>query len=91
MTSKFISNLISHLVANNPKISILNVIREAQVGMARTEANKNIESYIYLAKIPLEKCTLLHDGEHRHGVMTTNISEAHDSILKKARVSLLKA
>ncbi|KAI5656406.1 hypothetical protein M9H77_25199 [Catharanthus roseus] len=38
-----------------------------------------------------EKWTLLHDDGHRHGIMTTNISEALNSVLKKARVLSLKA
>ncbi|KAI5683860.1 hypothetical protein M9H77_05088 [Catharanthus roseus] len=105
MTTKFISKLISHLVANDPEISVSNVIQEVQVllQMAGTEVKiwkfehvmsekiqkRNIEDYIYLAKINLEKWTLLHDGGHRHEVMTTNISEGLNSVLKKARESYL--
>ncbi|KAI5682499.1 hypothetical protein M9H77_03727 [Catharanthus roseus] len=51
---------------------------------------RNFEAYIYLAKIDLEKWTLLHDGEHRHGMMATNILEALNSVLKKTRVLSLK-
>ncbi|KAI5656445.1 hypothetical protein M9H77_25238 [Catharanthus roseus] len=36
-------------------------------------------------KFDAEKWTLLHDGGHRHGIMTTSISEALNSVLKKAR------
>ncbi|KAI5661908.1 hypothetical protein M9H77_21231 [Catharanthus roseus] len=42
-------------------------------------------------KLDAEKWTLLHDGGHRHGIMTTNISEALNGVLKKARVLPLKA
>ncbi|KAI5654023.1 hypothetical protein M9H77_31210 [Catharanthus roseus] len=35
---------------------------------------RNIDAYIYLMKLDLEKWILLHDGGHRHGIMTTNIS-----------------
>ncbi|KAI5649249.1 hypothetical protein M9H77_35254 [Catharanthus roseus] len=52
---------------------------------------RNIYAYIYLMKLDPEKWTLLHDGGHRHGIMTTNISEALNSVLKKARVLPLKA
>ncbi|KAI5677989.1 hypothetical protein M9H77_08939 [Catharanthus roseus] len=52
---------------------------------------KNVDAYIYLVKIDLDKWTLLHDGGNRHGIMTTNISEALNSVLKKARVLPLKA
>ncbi|KAI5682607.1 hypothetical protein M9H77_03835 [Catharanthus roseus] len=53
--------------------------------------DRNVDAYIYLMKIGAEKWILLHDGEHRHGIMTTNISEALNSVLKKARVLPLKA
>ncbi|KAI5650361.1 hypothetical protein M9H77_36366 [Catharanthus roseus] len=46
---------------------------------------KNVDAYIYLMKLDAEKWTLLHDGGHRHSIMTTNISEALNSVLKKAR------
>ncbi|KAI5659637.1 hypothetical protein M9H77_28430 [Catharanthus roseus] len=48
---------------------------------------RNMDVYIYLMKLDPEKWTLLHDGEHRHGIMTSNIPEALNSVLKKARVS----
>ncbi|KAI5675971.1 hypothetical protein M9H77_06921 [Catharanthus roseus] len=46
---------------------------------------RNVDAYIYLMKLDAEKWTLLHDGGHRYGIMTTNISEALNSVLKKAR------
>ncbi|KAI5668646.1 hypothetical protein M9H77_18499 [Catharanthus roseus] len=52
---------------------------------------RNVDAYIYLMKLDPEKWTLLHDGSHRYGIMTTNISEALNSVLKKARVLPLKA
>ncbi|KAI5681859.1 hypothetical protein M9H77_03087 [Catharanthus roseus] len=52
---------------------------------------RNVDAYIYLMKLDPEKWILLHDGGHRHGIMTTNISEALNSVLKKARVLPLKA
>ncbi|KAI5676321.1 hypothetical protein M9H77_07271 [Catharanthus roseus] len=52
---------------------------------------RNVDAYIYLMKLDAEKWTLLYDGGHRHGIMTTNISEALNSVLKKARVLPLKA
>ncbi|KAI5682628.1 hypothetical protein M9H77_03856 [Catharanthus roseus] len=50
-----------------------------------------VDAYIYLMKIDAEKWTLLHNGRHIHGIMATNISEALNSVLKKARVLPLKA
>ncbi|KAI5683465.1 hypothetical protein M9H77_04693 [Catharanthus roseus] len=52
---------------------------------------RNVDAYIYLMKLDAEKWTLLYDGGHKHGIMTTNISEALHSVLKKARVLPLKA
>ncbi|KAI5672782.1 hypothetical protein M9H77_13146 [Catharanthus roseus] len=49
-----------------------------------------MDAYIYLMKLDLKKWTLLHDGRHIHGIMTTNIFEALNSVLKKARVLPLK-
>ncbi|KAI5672522.1 hypothetical protein M9H77_12886 [Catharanthus roseus] len=46
---------------------------------------RNVDAYIYLMKLDPEKWTLFHDGGHRHGIMTTNIFEALNSVLKKAR------
>ncbi|KAI5666999.1 hypothetical protein M9H77_16852 [Catharanthus roseus] len=53
--------------------------------------NRNMHAYTYLVKIVPKKWTLLHDGGHRHGIMTTNISEALNSVLKKVRILPLKA
>ncbi|KAI5649135.1 hypothetical protein M9H77_35140 [Catharanthus roseus] len=51
---------------------------------------RNMDAYIYLMKLDPEKWTLLHNGGHIYGIMTTNISEALNSVLKKARVLPLK-
>ncbi|KAI5654517.1 hypothetical protein M9H77_31704 [Catharanthus roseus] len=51
---------------------------------------RNVDAHIYLMKLDPEKWTLMHDGSHRHGIMTTNISESLNSMLKKARVLPLK-
>ncbi|XP_073310000.1 uncharacterized protein [Primulina huaijiensis] len=46
---------------------------------------KNILAHRYLAGIPKEKWSLAHDGGWRRGVMTTNMSECLNSVLKGAR------
>ncbi|XP_075515605.1 uncharacterized protein LOC142550254 [Primulina tabacum] len=48
---------------------------------------KNLESraFVYLSEIDKLKWTLTHDGEWRLGVMTTNMSECLNSVLKGAR------
>ncbi|KAI5674441.1 hypothetical protein M9H77_14805 [Catharanthus roseus] len=47
-----------------------------------------MDACIYLMKLDAEKWTLLHDGGHRHSIMTTNISEALNSVLKKAWIEM---
>ena len=39
----------------------------------------------------MEKWTLTHDGGHRYGAMTTNLSESFNGILKSARNLLITA
>lgn len=48
---------------------------------------KNLDSraYVYLSEIDKHKWTLSHDGGWRRGVMTTNMSECLNSVLKGAR------
>ncbi|KAI5676801.1 hypothetical protein M9H77_07751 [Catharanthus roseus] len=101
MSAKFISMLISHLVANVPEIPVSNVIEEVQAGtkskqwkfdrVMREIQDRNVNAYIYLVKIELDKWILLHDGGHRHRIMTTNILKALNRVLKKARVLPLNA
>ncbi|KAL8524178.1 hypothetical protein ACS0TY_013953 [Phlomoides rotata] len=45
----------------------------------------NGEAHEYLRRIDVSKWTFSHDGGHRYGVMTTNISEAINGVLKGAR------
>ncbi|KAG5613079.1 hypothetical protein H5410_024360 [Solanum commersonii] len=46
---------------------------------------ENVEAYEYLMEIPLDKWTVSHDGGKRWGVLTTNLSESFNGVLKKAR------
>ena len=46
---------------------------------------ENIEAYAYLMEIPLDKWTVSHDDGKRWGVLTTNLSESFNGVLKKAR------
>jgi len=46
---------------------------------------ENIEAYEYLMEIPLEKWTVSYDDGKRWGVLTTNLSESFNGVLKKAR------
>ncbi|KAH0647500.1 hypothetical protein KY285_032748 [Solanum tuberosum] len=46
---------------------------------------ENREAYEYLMRIPLNKWTVSHDDGKRWGVLTTNLSESFNGLLKKAR------
>ncbi|KAI5673768.1 hypothetical protein M9H77_14132 [Catharanthus roseus] len=51
---------------------------------------RNVDVYIYLTKLDPEKWTLLYDGGHRHGIMTTNISEALNTLVELIFNKLVK-
>ncbi|KAG5619877.1 hypothetical protein H5410_005095, partial [Solanum commersonii] len=46
---------------------------------------ENVEAHEYLMEIPLDKCTVSHDDGIRKGVLTTNLSESFNGVLKKER------
>ncbi|KAH0747259.1 hypothetical protein KY285_008916 [Solanum tuberosum] len=46
---------------------------------------ENEEAYEYLMEIPLDKWTVSQDGGKRWGVLTTNLSESFNGVLKKER------
>jgi len=48
-------------------------------------AQLNADARRYLAEIPREKWSLYYDGGYRYGVMTTNMSEVFNGVLKGAR------
>ena len=45
----------------------------------------NVDARNWLEHIPLEKWALSHDGGRRYGIMTTNMSEVCNGVLKGAR------
>ena len=47
--------------------------------------NLNPEAVQWLRKIPLDKWTCAHDDGRRYGMMTTNLSECFNGVLKNAR------
>ena len=66
---------------------ILDCLKEAKLKFSK-DLYPNIAKkklYSYLMKEGLEKWTLSHDGRHRYGAMTTNMSECFNRILKGAR------
>ena len=61
-----------------------NQLRKYQITRNRiTQLSADSENY--LKEIPVEKWTLAHDGGHRYGAMTTNLSASFNGILKSAR------
>ena len=44
-----------------------------------------LEAQRWLENIPFEKWVLSHDGGRRYGIMTTNMSEVFNSVLKGAQ------
>ncbi|KAI5664466.1 hypothetical protein M9H77_23789 [Catharanthus roseus] len=72
------------------KNTLLKIATYASFLIATKIQERNVDAYIYLMKLDPKKLTLLHDGGHRHSIMTTNISEALNSVLKKNRVLPLK-
>ena len=65
---------------------ILDCLKEAELKFS-LDPNPNIAKkklYSYLMKEGLEKWTLSHDGGHRYGAMTTNMSECFNGVLKGA-------
>ena len=64
--------------------SMENQLRKYQITRDRiTQLSADGEKY--LTDISMEKWTLAHDGGHRYGAMTTNLSKSFDIILKSAR------
>ncbi|KAG5577540.1 hypothetical protein H5410_057674 [Solanum commersonii] len=50
----------------------------------------NVEAHEYLMKIPLDKWTISHDDGKRWGVLTTNLLELFNGVLKKARSAMVR-
>ena len=51
----------------------------------------NLEAQRWFEAIPFEKWALSHDGGRRYGMMTTNMSEVFNNVLKGARSLLVTA
>ena len=65
---------------------ILDCLKEVELKFSK-DPNPNIakkKPYPYLMKEGLEKWTLSHDGGHRYGAITTNMSECFNGVLKGA-------
>ncbi|XP_075665295.1 uncharacterized protein LOC142634952 [Castanea sativa] len=61
-----------------------NQLRKYQITRDRI-TQLNADGDKYLRELPVQKWTLAHDGGHRYGAMTTNLSESFNGVLKSAR------
>ena len=76
----------THQDHKNKLEKILDCLKEAELKFSK-DPNSNIakkKPYSYLMKEGLEMWTQSHDGGHRYGAMTTNISECFNGVLKSA-------
>ena len=65
-------------------VGMENQVRKYQITRSRiTQLSANGD--LYLRYVSLHKWTLAHNGGHRYGVMTANLSESFNGILKSAR------
>ncbi|XP_057535402.1 uncharacterized protein LOC130813584 [Amaranthus tricolor] len=53
------------------------------------EHNEDAYKYLVDGSIPERQWTLIHDGGHRYGVKTTNMSEAFNGVMKRERCLLI--
>ena len=68
----------------------MQTIKEAEINLLRgvDSTDRQIARYMpytYLMSKDMDKWTQSHDGGRRYGVMTTNISECFNGVLKGAR------
>ena len=79
--TRFKDKLLKNLVC---RAAVVTTPRKMNRNLA-TIGRINSEAQQWLEDIPLQLWALAHDGGRRYGIMTTNISEVFNSILKGAR------
>ncbi|KAH9619811.1 hypothetical protein KSS87_001162 [Heliosperma pusillum] len=58
--------------------------KKFDIGFARLgEMDRDAQHYV--ADVGIEKWSICHDGGHRYGILTTNLAEAFNNVLKGAR------
>ena len=85
--TRFKDKLLKNLVC---RAALVTTQRKFNRHMAIIE-KINSEAQHWLEAIPLELWALSHDGGQRYGIMTTNMSEVFNSVLKGARNLLITA
>ncbi|XP_075674918.1 uncharacterized protein LOC142644125 [Castanea sativa] len=63
----------------------LDYLKEAELKFSKDPSTEKKKPYLYLMKEGLETWTLSHDRGRRYGVMTTNMLECFNGVLKDAR------
>ena len=89
----FIDYLPSNFMTRFKDKLLKNLVYRATLATTQRKFNKhmttieriNLESQQWLEAIPLEIWTHSHDGGRKYGIMTTNMSEVFNSVLKGAR------
>ena len=79
--TRFKDKLLENLVC---RAAVVTTPRKMNMHMA-TIGRINPEAQQWLEAIPLPLWALSHDGGRRYGIMTTNMSEVFNSVLKGAR------
>ena len=79
--TRFKDKLFKNLVC---RAALVSTERKFNKHMA-TIGRINSKAQQWLEAIPFQLWTLSHDGGRRYGIMTTNMSEVFDSVLKGAR------
>ena len=78
--TRFKDKLLKNLVC---RASLASTQRKFNKHLA-TIGRINSEAHQWLEVIPFQFCALSHDGGRRYGIMTTNMSEVFNSVLKGA-------
>ena len=93
--SHLASNFMNRFKDKILKNLVCRVVLTTEVGKLNKHMDTieriNLETQQWLEAIPLEKWTLSHDGSRRFGIMTTNMYEVFNSVLKGARSLLVIA
>ena len=79
--TRFKDKLLKNLVCRAALVSTERKFNKHMTTIGRT----NSETQQWLEAIPFQLWALSHDGGRRYGIMTTNISEVFNSVLKGAR------
>ncbi|XP_047261670.1 uncharacterized protein LOC124895275 [Capsicum annuum] len=81
----FFRKLSAHVIKDREDVCIISDRAKEILASLSELWEENEEAYEYLMQFPLDKWTISHDDGKRWGVLTTNLSESFNGLLKKAR------